>query len=450
MRTLSCWLAAVALCMSCSGGTDGGDSAAPPDGDTVAGDAAAADVDAGAGDSMGTGDLPDPDAAGDSAGTEDLPPREVDETPGCVGDFCAAGPDSAPDPSTWGPFPVGVTTMSVDLFDHQGEPRTVRVEIWYPAVEEARNGPFETIDIYEDCPEKEKPFFEKFQEIVPPIKTQAVREAPVRKSDGPYPVVLFSHGAYGVRYQSVFFTIPLASHGYVVASIDHTGNTLYDIIAYGYDMDTVLLSSLDRPYDAVVSLTAVMVRNETPGDLLYQSMNTDQVGMSGHSFGGFLTLLMASLDPRIEVGVPMAPATGWLGVIGYPLEKVAIPIMMMCGLADKTLTPEQEMLPAYPKLHPPKAFLKFPTAGHYTFSDICQLDLLKLAKEANFGDAEDALKDGCGEDNIPVEIAHPIIRQFGIGIFNYYLRDSPGSLKYFDKDAAALFAEHMEYEFDFE
>jgi len=384
------------------------------------------------------------------AAEADIEPGEVDETPGCAGDFCAAGPDYAPDPSTWGPFPVGVTTMSVDLFDQYGEPRTVRVEIWYPAVEEVRNGPFETIDIYGDCPEKEKPFFEKFKELVPPLPTQSVRDAPARLSDGPYPVVLFSHGAYGVRYQSVFFTIPLASHGYVVASIDHTGNTLYDIIAYGYDMETVVMSSFNRPYDAVVSLTAVLVRTDTPGDLLYHTMDTDRIGMSGHSFGGFLTLLMATLDPRIEVGVPMAPSTGWLGVIGHPLENVKIPIMMMCGLADKTLTPEQEMLPAYPKLNPPKAFLKFPTGGHYTFSDICQLDLEKLAKEANFGDAEDAIEDGCGQDNVPVEIAHPIIRQFGIGIFNYYLRKSPGSLKYFDKAAAAPFSDAMEYEFDFE
>jgi len=385
----------------------------------------------------------------DTAAGEDLPVFEVDDTPGCGPEFCAAGPDSAPDPSTWGPFPVGVTTMMVDSVDHQGKPRKLRVEVWYPTTDEFKDGPFETIDIYEDAPEEMKEYLVKFKDLVPPIETRSVRDAPARHGDAPYPMVLFSHGAYGVRYQSVFFTIYLASHGYVVAAPDHTKNTLYDILGpEGYNMDDVILSALDRPYDAVVTLTSVLSRSKDPEDFLYGMMNEKKVGMSGHSFGGFLSLLMAVLDARIKVAVPMAPATGWLGAVGYPPEKITIPVMVMCGLADKTLTPEQEMLPVWPKLNPPKAFLKFPKGGHYTFSDICQLDLETLAEEANFGDAEDAIEDGCGPENVPVEEAHPIIRQMGIGIFNYYLRDSPGSMEYFDAQAAEALGDKVIYDIE--
>ncbi len=382
----------------------------------------------------------------DATPPEDLIPWEIDPDPGCNGDFCAAGPDHAPNPADWGPFPVGVTTMTVDVLDHEGEPRSFRVEIWYPTTEEFRDGPFEEINIYEDAPEEYKPYIEIAKTEVPSMPTKAVRDATVRRGDGPYPIILFSHGAYGVRYQSVFFTIPLASHGYIVASMDHPKNTLYDILAYGYDMDVVVMSTMDRPTDAIMTLTAVTHRNETPEDMFYKSMITDKVGMSGHSFGAFLSLLMGSLDPRIKAIVPMAPASGFLDILGYPADGLKIPTMLMGGLIDKTLPPDEELLPVWPKIPPPKGFLRFPTGGHYTFSDICVLDLIKVADILDFGDAEDALEDGCGPENIDVAVAHPLINQMGIGFFNCYLRGSTGSLKYFDQAAGEPWTDEMLYD----
>ena len=390
-----------------------------------------------------------PDTANVPEIEEDVYTGEVDETPGCAGDFCAAGPDHAPDPSKWGPFPVGGTTMVVDGIDHEGHPRSFRVEIWYPTTEEFRDGPFEPVNIYEDAPEDLKQYVEKFKDAVPPIPIDVSRDTPVRRHDGPYPVVMFSHGAYGVRYQSVFFTVPLASHGYIVASIDHVDNTLYDIFAPdGYNLDDVVMSSFNRPYDSVAATTAVLVRNNKKGDPFYKTMIPDKLGFSGHSFGGFTSFLMGSIDLRIKAIIAMSPSTAWLGVIGYPLEEFKRPAMIMVGMLDNTLPPEVEQLPAYDKLNSSKMMMTFHTGGHYTFSDICQLDLEYVAKELGFGDAEDALTDGCGDFNIPVAVAHPLINQFGIGMFNYYLRDSPGSLKYFDAEAAEPWTEEFGYQID--
>ena len=44
--------------------------------------------------------------------------------------------------------------------------------------------------------------------------------------DGPYPLIVFSHGNGGLGVQSFFLTEYLASHGYVVVCPDHTGNSL--------------------------------------------------------------------------------------------------------------------------------------------------------------------------------------------------------------------------------
>ena len=47
---------------------------------------------------------------------------------------------------------------------------------------------------------------------------------------GPFPGVVFSHGMAGHRRQSTFLCTHLASHGFVVASPDHVGNTLPEML----------------------------------------------------------------------------------------------------------------------------------------------------------------------------------------------------------------------------
>jgi hypothetical protein len=53
------------------------------------------------------------------------------------------------------------------------------------------------------------------------IRTHAVRDAPVAKEQEAYPVLVFSHGRCEVREHNTFRVEELASHGYVVVTIDH-------------------------------------------------------------------------------------------------------------------------------------------------------------------------------------------------------------------------------------
>lgn len=426
----------------CSGnGGSGPDTATAEVADGVAADVPAS-IDAVATDGVETeSDVPAVEV------TPDLPPGEVDETPGCVGDFCAAGPQHAPDPAVWGPFPVGVRTEWIDLYDHQGKPRKIRIEIWYPTTEKFRDGPFDAIDFYEDAPPDAKDTVQKYQGQLPPIEVEVTRDSPVRSSDGPYPLVVFSHGAYGVRFQSVFYTVPLASHGYVVASMDHTGNTIYDLLAEdGYNLDDMILSALDRPYDTVMTIAHMTYRVTKKDDPFYGAIDTTAIGLSGHSFGGLTSVLVPFIDPRIKAVVAHSPATSMLGMLGYKLEEFPIPILIQGGKLDKTLKPDSEIYPAYAKLPAPKFEFMLETAGHFTYSDICLLDLVYIANSMGIEDADNALGDGCADYNLDPDIAHPIINQFAIGFFNYYLQGSKGSLKYFDGAAAEKFKDLLSYE----
>jgi predicted dienelactone hydrolase len=118
------------------------------------------------------------------------------------------------DPVVRGPFAVGVRTT--DLVDPERE-RPLAVETWYPA-DAAHAG----ADLATDTKDRYR--------LIPglPHTTQdAVRDA--RPATGRFPLVAFSHGFGSHRRQSTFLCTHLASHGYVVAAVDHTGNTTIDM-----------------------------------------------------------------------------------------------------------------------------------------------------------------------------------------------------------------------------
>src|SRR5688500_14694316 len=75
--------------------------------------------------------------------------------------FEPASETAAPDPSTFGPFPVGVRTMTfVDDSRlkplSEDEPRTLITEIWYPADESARGAPGTDYVLYDALPDDVK------------------------------------------------------------------------------------------------------------------------------------------------------------------------------------------------------------------------------------------------------------------------------------------------------
>jgi len=371
-------------------------------------------------------------------GPEPLPLPEA-----CVGELCAAGPNHAPDPSDWGPFPVGVKTIELTALGSVGQERKVVVEVWYPAVEEARDGPFEKIDLKAHAPPDLK---ETFAEVaVEPEEVQQVRDAELRRDDGPYPLALFSHGAFGIRFQSVFWTVYLASHGYVVASMDHAGNTTYDLLYDGgWSPEKIFDNALERPFDAAYTLEEMVRRNRAEVGFFHDSMDLGRVSISGHSFGGFTSFLLAFRDPRVKAVVAMAPHTVSLAIGNYHLPKLETPVMVMAGSDDNTLDPEVEMRRAYDRLPAPKRYFELKDGGHFTFSDICALDLESIAEQIDIH-TDDALTDGCAPENIPADDAHRLIRQFGIGFLNYLMRDSPGSRAYFSPDAAVEHSEALLY-----
>ncbi len=206
------------------------------------------------------------------------------------------------DPFARGPFPVGVRTFT--LRDRTRDDRTLAVEVWYPATDAHAGADLDgRQDAYEMLPG------------LPPVTQEAVRDAAPRS--GVHPLVLFSHGFGGHRRQSTFLCTHVASHGYVVAACDHTGNTVFDVMQATLTArtggalpdfgDTLRTFAVARPADVRVLLDQLL--DGLSGDL-GTLIDRERIGMSGHSFGGWTTLVVTARDRRIRAALPLAPAGG--------------------------------------------------------------------------------------------------------------------------------------------
>ena len=206
------------------------------------------------------------------------------------------------DPFSRGPHPVGV--RSVDLSD-SSRSRYLPVEVWYPAAAgcAGQDTAEPTMDHYDLLPG------------FPPLKQSAVRAAAA--ATGRFPIVMFSHGFGGHRRQSTFLCTHLASHGYVVAAPDHSGNTVIDMaqmtmqVMMGEPMpDTDAMVAeliVARPLDVSFVLDRLLA-----GDLAIDPacLDAERIGISGHSFGGWTTLMVTAADRRVRAALALAPAGG--------------------------------------------------------------------------------------------------------------------------------------------
>ncbi|SHN39211.1 Platelet-activating factor acetylhydrolase, isoform II [Cryptosporangium aurantiacum] len=164
---------------------------------------------------------------------------------------------------------------------------------------------------------------------VPRARTRSVVNAPVAGGSGRFPIVLFSPGSGGVRTQNTAWAEELASHGYVVAALDHPYDSAAVVLADGRTIYATIASTGDQDKDEKLSVgwTAVRAadlrfvltqldqlgRGETTGPLTGR-LDTSRVAVTGHSMGGAAALQAARQDRRFDVvidldGYPHGPTS---------------------------------------------------------------------------------------------------------------------------------------------
>jgi predicted dienelactone hydrolase len=321
--------------------------------------------------------------------------------------------------SDFGPYPVGVRTL--DLADDsrlnpQGTgPRTVTTELWYPSTTEAVAG----VDRY---------VVNLFGFDI--AKTPTYRD--VAHAPGPFPLVLFSHGNAGIRFQSIFLAAHLASHGYVVASPDHQGNTFIDILSGVIDpLDS---EAINRPLDMKFLLDQLLAMNASD-PFLAGTIDDTRVGMSGHSFGGYTTFALAAgaaADPRMKAFLPLAPAAVFDPTF---FAGITAPILIMGGTLDVTTPFDANQATPFahlPSGAPVVGLGEITGAGHFTFSDICEVPRNLVGAIGGFDEA-------CTPAHLPWHDAHDIVNYLALNFFDATLRGDAAALARLDPAALASF-----------
>jgi dienelactone hydrolase len=132
-------------------------------------------------------------------------------------------------------------------------------------------------------------------------------------ADQKYPLVIFSHGAFGFSGSNYSTFVELASNGYVVASIGHTNQAFYTMSVDGklttVDPEFITRASEinamhdtmheEEIYNTTKDWMALRTADENfvidqilsaceaeQNDSLFSSINADKIGLMGHSLGG--------------------------------------------------------------------------------------------------------------------------------------------------------------------
>ena len=181
--------------------------------------------------------------------------------------------DVMPELSESGKLQVGVKTIDVAYpeaaMTMSGEmvKRKLTLEVWYPASESTE------LAIYSDETRSGKSF---------EIQADAYRDAPIMATDENYPIVVISHGYTGYRTLMHYLGEHLASHGYVVAAIDHTDSTNKDVNFAESPYSGFPSTLLNRSRDQVFTLNAVAQHRFFADDV-----DDTRAGVIGYSMGGY-------------------------------------------------------------------------------------------------------------------------------------------------------------------
>lgn len=198
-----------------------------------------------------------------------------------------------------GPYVVGVKTITINA----DSDRPLTVDVWFP-LDDAAGAPTHEYTLIPGL-------FD--------ISDNAVDAEPTSMSaDGPFPLVIYSHGSSGLRYIASDYTEAIASYGYIVASADHTGNTALDGLLCTRTTGSV--NALNRVNDIQAMINAMLDPTSTETVGFVANVDPESIAVTGHSVGGFTTyaavtgyendLGSVAADDRIDAIIPLAPAIG--------------------------------------------------------------------------------------------------------------------------------------------
>jgi pimeloyl-ACP methyl ester carboxylesterase len=154
-------------------------------------------------------------------------------------------------------------------------------------------------------------------------KSRAYENIPAKREDGPFPVLLFSHGWNGFRQQNTFLMQELASHGYIVVSIEHPYGARMTVFPDGSlapnNPSALPAGKPTEEYEAAARILVeqwsddiaytldylTKLNQNDPESQLTSLLFLEKTGVFGHSTGGGATIQFCATDPRCKAGLTL-------------------------------------------------------------------------------------------------------------------------------------------------
>ena len=276
-------------------------------------------------------------------------------------------------------------------------------------------------------------------------KTGAGRKVPVKVhlpvGDSKCPVVILSHGAGGDLDTHFAQARHLATHGYVVLCVEHVGSNrekMTEGLQLMKNLESMIHDSaeiMDRPQDITFVLNQAESWNQSHPRLKGR-FDLEHVGIMGHSYGAFTTMVVCGMrpaldwivptippgkglgasqrDPRVDCGVALSPqGVGEPFFIRESFGSLQVPLLGVSGTLDK----QQNGLSAENRK---EAFSLWPAGGH-------RFVWLNGAKHLDFTDSTGA--DRKATPSPTREDVQPVTRAATLLLFDAHLKGDEGAGK---------------------
>lgn len=263
-----------------------------------------------------------------------------------------------------------------------------------------------------------------------PIKVQY----PIEK--GTFPLVIISHGAGGNWDTHFALAHHLATHGYVVFCLEHVGSntkTLKQTIRIFKNLDKMIHDGsevLGRPKDVSFAIDQAIQWN-TSNETLKNKIDIQHIGVLGHSFGAFTSMVIAGMKPalnwleprsnygtglgknmtdqRVKACVALSPqGVGEPFFIKESFATLSTPLLGISGTEDKQLN-GLEAINRY------NGFEFWSSTGNNIFV------WLSNARHLDFSDSEGGETKGLDSKNR--KAVQQIVRVTTLLFFNQYLKN---------------------------
>lgn len=230
------------------------------------------------------------------------------------------------------------------------------------------------------------------------IESDLVLNAPV--AEGKFPVVFYSHGATGAGTSSFFICELLARNGYIVVAPDFLDTVFVARIDQPVPYDGFLWMRTDqyiswlrelglnkasregrtlfeyRPMQLKQTMEKVFVLNKDSKSALFNHVDEDRIGLFGHSFGAWTSVLLAGASPtfqdkRVKAVVALSgPVNEHVYAVASEndLSAVNVPILFEFGDQEPAKGRKDDKTFLFDKSKSPKQLISIKGADHLSFS----------------------------------------------------------------------------------